>query len=293
MRALCIAVAGIFIVGFALLEVFRDLFHPSLTGSLSDFVARSTFRLFRRWPSKLSLAGPLSLVIVILCWVLLLGGGFALIYWSAFPAGFRTFNGQSPDTGTGFQTMLYFSFEALTTLGLGDPLPQANWLRLLATLEALIGFALVTASVSWIVLLYPALGRMRALARRASILARAERNSGVRLVSDGVQYLLGDLALDVIRTRVDFIHFPIIYYFHADHRRSSLAESLRHLMQFAESGAQAEAPDRVRLASATLRAALDDLAAVLADRFVQSDPKDTVAVFRKYAEDHLTSIVAP
>ncbi len=288
MRGLWIAGLGILMVGFALLEVFRDLFHPSLTGSLSEHVARTTFRLFRRWPSKLGLAGPVSLVIIILCWVLLLGSGFALIYWSAFPGGFRAFNGQTPGAENGFQRMFCFSLAALTTLGLGDLVPEANWLRLLVTVEALIGFALVTASVSWIVLLYPALGRMRTLARRASILARAERNAGVHLITGGAQYPLGDLALDVIRTRVDFIHFPIIYYFHADHRRSSLAESLRHLMRFAESGAQAEAPDRVRLASATLRAALDDLAGVLADRFVKSDRSDTNAVFRAYADDHLT-----
>lgn len=35
---------------------------------------------------------------------------------------------------------------------------------------------------------------------------------------------------------MDFIHFPIIYYFHSGHRRSSLAYSLPALLRFAEDG---------------------------------------------------------
>ena len=274
-------------VAFALLEVFQDLFHPTLSGSLSDYIARTVFRLFRRRPSTLSLAGPLALVIVISCWAFLLGTGFALIYWAAFPDGFRMNNGQHPAAGHGFWRMLFFSLQAMTTLGFGDLIPEADWLRILVTLEALIGFALVTASVSWIVLLYPALGRMRTLARRASILARAEQSTGIDAISGDAEHLLCDLALEVVRTRVDFIHFPIIYYFHADRRRSALAQSLSHLVRFAESGCRTDAPERVRLAAATLRAALDDLAGVLADRFLEVESDDANTIFRAYAEDHV------
>jgi len=163
--------------------------------------------------------------------------------------------------------MLYFSLQAVTTLGLGDVTPKTDWLRILVAFQALAGLALVTASVSWIVLLYPALARMRTLARRASILARAEQNTSVDVVSGDAQFLLGDLALDVIRTRVDLIHFPIIYYFYSDHARSSLAQSLPYLVRFAVQGSGPESSQRVRLASATLREALDDLAEVLAERF--------------------------
>ncbi len=104
--------------------------------------------------------------------------------------------------------MLSFSFEAMTTLGSTDLMPKADWLRILMTVEALIGFALVTASVSWIVLLYPALGRMRTLARRAWILARAERKTGVEFISAGVESLSEDLALQVIRSQGGFHSFP-------------------------------------------------------------------------------------
>jgi hypothetical protein len=280
-------VAGVLILGFAFREIFQDLFHPTRTGSLSDFVGRTIFRLFRRSARVLTLAGPLSLVIVIVSWALLQALGFALIYWTVFPSDFRMANGENSGAEQGFWLMLYFSLQAMSTLGLGDLLPTTTWLRIVIALQALSGFALVTASVSWIVLLYPALARLRTLARRASILARAETKTGVDVVSGDAQYLLGDLALDVIRTRVDLIHFPILYYFHSDTERSSLPQSLPYLVGFAAVASKAECPDRVRLAAAALRKALDDLANTLHERFLREAGRDPEAVFRAYAEEHL------
>lgn len=81
---------------------------------------------------------------------------------------------------------------------------------MLVTFEALVGFALVTASVSWVLLIYPALARTVTFARRVSVLVYAEQVSGVDLVSNEAEYLLGELMLEVIRARVDLVHFPII-----------------------------------------------------------------------------------
>lgn len=288
MRALWTVLPGVSIIVFAFTEIFQDLFHPTHTGSLSDWIGRSLFRLFRRWPSALSTAGPLTIVLVILSWALLQVVGFALIYWVGFPGGFRLLN-QEDSTGAahGFWTMLYFSFQVMTTLGFGDVMPRADWLRIVTSLQALIGFALLTASVSSIVLIYPALGRMRLLARRTTILGRAAKETGIDVISGDRESFLSDLATAVIQTRVDFIHFPIIYYFHSDHRRSSLAAALPKIMDFAKAGSTPDAPERVRLASATLRMALQDLAAILDDRFLHTNAKDPAVVFRAYAKDHV------
>jgi hypothetical protein len=223
-------------------------------------------------------------------WALLQALGFALVYWAVFPNDFRMTNGEHLRAEQGFWLMLYFSLQAMTTLGLGDLLPTTGWLRIVIAFQALTGFAFVTASVSWIVLLFPALARLRTLARRASILARAEKTTGVGVVSGDAQYLLGDLALDVVRTRVDLIHFPILYYFHSDTERSSLPQSLPYLVGFATAASKAECPDRVRLAAAALREALDDLAKTLGERFLDEDARDAEAVFRAYAEEHLAPI---
>src|SRR5579884_3185389 len=182
-------VAGAVIVLFALREAFQDLFHPSQSGSLSDFVARRTFNVLRRWPGILPNAGPLAVVFVILSWVALICFGFALMYWALLDHNFRVEGGEFG----GFWTMVYFSLEMVTSLGMGDYTPLATPLRFLAGVEALIGFAILTASVSWIVMIYPALGRMRRLARRASIISRVERETGLSFAGDGAEMALETL----------------------------------------------------------------------------------------------------
>ena len=116
-------------------------FSPSKSGSLSEFVARRTFAVLHPFKGMLEDAGPLAIVLVILTWALLMSVGFALIYW-AFASG--NFYLQTPANGESFTSMLYFSFEVLTTLGLGDFAPRPTYLRLVATTEALMGFQTLT-----------------------------------------------------------------------------------------------------------------------------------------------------
>lgn len=204
------ALTGVLLIVWTLREVFRDLFHPSASGSLSDFVARTVFNLTRRWVIVLPAAGPVAVLGVIACWVLLIALGFALIFWSSTSSSFVV---QNPQATFGVGSMFYFSLEALTTLGLGDYLPIATLVRILAVLEALIGFSIVTASISTIVLFYPALGRMRSFARRLSALRRVEVKTAIRNEEWIDDRTLQDLASETIRVRVDLNHFPIVYYF--------------------------------------------------------------------------------
>lgn len=293
MRLLWTVLPGILIIAFAFTEIFQDLFHPTHSGSLSDWIGRTVFRIFRHWPRALSSAGPLTIVLVILCWALLQALGFALIYMAGYPDSFRLQNVDGAGASNSFLSMFYFSLQVMSTLGLGDIMPKTNWLRITVSLQALIGLALLTASVSSIVLIYPALGRMRLLARRTTILYRAAKETGIEIISGEVQILLSELATAVIQTRVDFIHFPIIYYFHSDHRRSSLASAFPRLIRFAEAGSDPSGPDRVRLTAATLRAALEDLAAVLDERFLHTQSNDPAVVFRAYGKDHMIQEMQP
>src|SRR5581483_7305743 len=113
------ALPGACLVCFAFWEIFQDLFHPTLSGSWSDWVARSFFRFFRQWPSILPAAGPLALVTVIFSWSFFQALGFALIYWVAFPARFQINPADQAYAAHGFWMVLYYSLEVLTTLGLG------------------------------------------------------------------------------------------------------------------------------------------------------------------------------
>jgi hypothetical protein len=96
------------------------------------------------------------------------------------------------------------------------------------------------------------------------------------------------MAQDVIRTRIDFIHFPLIYYFYAVTERASLPDALSHLLNLAARGCGGDRPERVRLAAATLKGALEDFSEILASRFLRTDTKDSEAVFAAFKKDHLT-----
>lgn len=276
------SVLGAIVLAWTFQQIFLDLFHPSAQGSFSDFIARGLWRVMSRKKELLAGAGPLALVAVILGWSLLVGFGFALIYWPAFPGNFR-FAGR-PETG--FLTALYFSLGALTTLGSNDIVPQALWIRYVASFEAMIGLGLLTASVSWIVVLYPALGRMRLLARQSMILIDAARRTQVDAIGDDSEALLHDLTEKVIQTRIELIYFPILYYFRAAQSQASLAEALPPLVRFSDEGMKDDSPPRLRFAATALRCAIEDLSHLLDERFLRAGDQRLESVLKAFAADH-------
>lgn len=283
------ALVGIVIIVVIIWEVFKDLFHPAHSGAFSDWLGRRLFNLVRGRPSMLPIAGPLAVVGVIGSWVLMLVLGFGLIYNSSFPEGFRTSTGEIPPDSPQLLSALYFSFATLVTLGYGDLVPNTMPMRFIATTEALIGFGLLTASVSSIVLLYPALSRMRLAARRTAHLVAAQRATGVSVIDSASVPVLERLADDVTSLRIDLVHFPIAYYFAADEADASVARWAMELVRIATAGLSADG-EQIRLAAGLLDSALTDLARHLGERFVRVDPGDREAVFRAVARDHAVSL---
>jgi uncharacterized membrane protein len=90
-------IAGVLVVIFGLREVFRDIFHPTQSGSLSDFVGRAISLLMRHTRFRPAV-GPISLVCVIFSWVMVLCGGFALIYCGLAPKALAASSGSSMAT---------------------------------------------------------------------------------------------------------------------------------------------------------------------------------------------------
>lgn len=281
-------VAGFVLLIIAVHEIYRDLFQPSEQGSFSKMIGRAVFGTMKRIPALLPSSGPIAFFTVIGCWVLVILCGFALIYSALYPAAFHITVQSEKNTPHLFVTVLYLSLEILTTLGIGDIIPQAEPLRFVVGGEALIGVVLFSATISWFLLLYPALARLRTLARRATILCEASKQIGARSISGNSESLLSAFALDVVQVRVDFVHYPVIYYFHSGSKHASLPDALLLLSRFAEEGIKEQNHESVRLAAAGLNAGLADLAHLLGTMFVHADPNDPIAVFRAYAADHLS-----
>jgi hypothetical protein len=76
------------------------------------------------------------------------------------------------------------------------------------------------------VVLFPALIRMRTLARKTSALAESEQNTEVPVTSPGMHAIIAAMAEDVIRTRIDLVHCSILFYFYSNDRRTSLPFAL-------------------------------------------------------------------
>lgn len=160
-------------------------------------------------------------------------------------------------------------------------------MRFVASTEGLVGFGLLTASVSSIVLLYPALARMRLLARGVAHLVEAESGCEVSTGASGSDVILSGLAEDVTRARIDFVHFPIVYYFAAYDPKASVPQWTRELARIAREGGEPERPPHVRLAAKALDVALSELATLLDERFLHTRAANREAIFDALARDHL------
>jgi hypothetical protein len=163
-------------------------------------------------------------------------------------------------------------------------------MRFTSAFEALVGFGLLTASVSSIVLLYPALSRMRLLARTVSHVVEAERRTGIPLAHAGLHALLSDLTRRVTQARTDLVHFPVIYYFAPSHVEGSVARWTAELERLAREGSVESAGPEVRFAACMLQTALDDFAAVLAERFLHMPHENRNDVFRAFAVDQAIDV---
>ena len=146
-----ISLLGVPLIVAVLRDIFHTLWHPSGRGALSALVTTMVWRTLRvsgaaprRWE------GPLA------CWPSWAPGrdsSFSAGHSSTGPhveAAFSYSPGLRAGTRSDFLDALYLSLVTLTTLGFGDIVPTAGWLRLATPLEALIGFGLLTAAVPWV-----------------------------------------------------------------------------------------------------------------------------------------------
>jgi hypothetical protein len=279
---------GVLLVALVLRDVFDTLFHESGRAALSTVVMHTVWRTFRRVGGRrrLALAGPTSIIAVVASWAALLIVGWALILMPHMPGAF-TLTG--PRSGRVAES-LYLSLTTLTTVGFGDIAPAEGWLRIVAPLEALIGFALLTASVSWLLSIYPLLSRRRSLAYEIHLLTEAESETDTSLTTMepwAAESVYSELMTRLVSVERDLVTFPVAYYFTEPDSRFALPASMPSLLRLAEAGCGEEVPAPVRLRATMLRDAIGDFARTIATRFHGSASERTEALLDDYARDHL------
>jgi hypothetical protein len=290
-------VAGGALIVLGLNEVFHTVLHPTGRGRFSHLAANTTWRLSSRLGRRgRTVAGPLAAVAVVTLWALLQIVGWTLVYLPFVPAGFAYSPEIEHEGYLAIVEAFYFSVVSMSTLGLGDVYPVDPWLRLFAPLQALIGFALLTAAVAWFVELYPGLGRRRALALRIALIQRADTAGHLlNMESATSSGLLDSLTADLAQARVDLWQNAESYYFTEHEPEASLAAQLPYGMHLARL-ARRSSDRTVRNSGQMLEEAIDDFAGVLRDRFVAHGDDagtSTDSILREYARQHRQRPWAP
>ena len=250
--------AGLALVAAALREVFHTLLHPSGVGQLTPAIFRGVWRLGRRGPGQaLGLAGPLAIVLSLAAWTLMLILGWALVYWPHLPDQFQIAQGIPPAAQGDILDAVYVSAVTLSTLGFGDIVAEATPLRLALVTEALVGFALLSAAISWVLSIYPALMRRRSLASRVSnLVTGAEHDPRLAEGDPGgtLALVLHAIAEQVGTARVDLVQYPATYFFDGPSEDLALSVALPRLKRALE---RDDVPAEARRAAEVLRSAID------------------------------------
>jgi hypothetical protein len=276
-------VLGALLVLTALRDVFHTLWHPRGFGSLGRHVFRLVWRIASRGrPTELG--GPLGLLTVVVVWTGLVVAGWTLVYLPHMPESFSFGGALQPGESSDLVTSAYLSLVTVGTLGFGDIVPATAPLRLVVPLQALVGFLLFTAAISWVLQVYPALTRRRSLAKRLHVMAE---NDAVSFVGTGspavVAQLLQSLVEDLLTVSSDFLQYGSSYYFREGDRTQSLAANLPFALDLVAAGERSPSPD-VRHLTALLRDAVAGTAATL-EEYVGPRGSPT-AVLDAFAEDH-------
>jgi hypothetical protein len=160
-------IPGVILIIVVLLDGFETIILPRRVSRrffrLSSLFYASTWVLWSSIARKmrpgnrrefyLSYYGPLSLILLLIAWALVLILAFALFQWGiSDPL-------NAPEKQQTFWTYLYFSGTTFTTLGLGDVTPMAGAARFLVFAEAGIGFLFLALIISYVPVIYQAFSR--------------------------------------------------------------------------------------------------------------------------------------
>jgi voltage-gated potassium channel Kch len=293
-------ICGVVLIVLTLGDIFEVLFNPLGRGRVSRILVKLLWRVFRHLSrqrhSLLELAGPLALASVIGTWLTLLVIGWALIYWPHLPDEFLLTAKPNTSSAASLAEALYLSMTTITTLGYGDITPTSEWLRIVTPLEAMFGFGLLTASLSWVISVYQVLRRRRSLALEIALLR--EEQSAIdlnvaKMEPFAAQELLSGLSSQLNNVWNDMLQFPITYYFASSDRQSALSVGMPYLLLLAQEGASTSCTPEVRLRAAMLLGKIHTFTLLLTANFINLPPTATAReVLEAYAHDHLHAVPA-
>ena len=248
MRFLAV-IAGAGLLGLVLLDAFQSIILPRRPVGRFRITRLFFISTWQPWkwiaaairsrPAReqfYSIYGPLSLLVLIIWWALLLTTGFGFVFF-----GLRLAFHDPLLAGGGrwahLRSCLYYSGTTIFTLGLGDVLPQSHVARLLTVLEAGTGLGFVALVIGYVPVLYTAFSQREILVALLDARAGSPPTATELLLrhdfSDGPQTLRALLAewerwcAQMLETHISY---PILCYYRSQHDNQSWLAALTAIL---------------------------------------------------------------
>jgi hypothetical protein len=185
----------------------------------------------RQRETWLSYFGPLSLLVLLSVWAVVLISGYALIHWALGSTVLST------DGRTGFFADLYLSGTTFFTLGLGDALPRTTLTRLLVVVESGMGFAFLALVIGYLPALNQSFAsrevRISLLDARAGspptaseLLRRHSHKEG----KESLRQLLHEWEYWSAELLEGHLSYPVLAYFRSQHDNQSWLAALTAIL---------------------------------------------------------------
>ena len=224
----------------------------------------------RHQDTCLSFFGPLSLLVLLSIWAIVLMVGFALLHWSTGSA-LLTHDGSS-----GLLTDLYLSGTTFFTLGLGDVIPRSTISRLLVVVESGMGFAFLALVIGYLPGLNQSFARREISislldARAGSPPAASEilRRHGYEHGMEALRLLLKEWENWSAEFLEAHLSYPVLAYFRSQHDNQSWLGALTAVLDTSALvmvGVEGACQRQAELTFAMARHAVVDLALVFKTR---------------------------
>jgi hypothetical protein len=180
-----------------------------------------------------SVYGPLSLLLLLLLWALLLISGFALFYFSMHSPFSDATMQNTASVWARFGTDLYVSGTTLFTLGLGDVVPHSRLARAFIISESGVGLGFVALVIGYLPVLYQAFSRREVSVALLDSRAGSPPNAAElfrRHAFEGGQEALTALLEEWERWAAEIleshISYPILCYYRSQHDSQSWLSAL-------------------------------------------------------------------
>ncbi len=228
--------------------------------------AKHLFRSSKHRQTYLSLFGPISLLILFASWGIGLIVGFGLLLWSLeVPLQVTQGNGS-------LEVYLYLSGTTFFTLGYGDVTPTGSVGRVLAVVEAGLGFSFLAVVIGYLPVFYQALARREVLISMLDARAGSPPTAGEALRRaaqcrdlSGLPALLAEGERWAAEVLESHLSYPVLSYYRSQHDNQSWVAAMTALLDTSAlliAGWKGSSSYQARLTFAMARHVVVDLALV-------------------------------